>query len=165
MFLVLLDFDWQPIGSWRRPDKTEERGGLQNPFLGRRLVQDFDRAEMTIAEHAYDFGAAKYLDVGRVHDSVRQIARHALAKIVAPNQQGHFAHVLRKIDRRLSGRVATADQYYVRSAAHLRFVRRGRVIDAATLELLATFHAEFAILRAARDEQAFGNYRVAILQP
>src|SRR5205823_2416358 len=59
---------------------------------------------MTVAIHANDFGAAKDLDVGGVHDSMGQITRHALAKIIAADEKEDLARVMRKINSRLTNR-------------------------------------------------------------
>ena len=49
---------------------------------------------MTIAVHANHFGAATQFDVRRVHDPMCQIARHALAKIIATDEQENLARIL-----------------------------------------------------------------------
>src|SRR6266571_1943037 len=103
---------------------------------------------MAIAEHAFDRSAAKYLDIWCAHDPMGEITGHAFAKIIAADQEKHLARVLRKINSRLTSGVAAADQHNVRRATHLRFVRRGRVINTAAFELIAIFHAEAAVLRA-----------------
>src|SRR6266403_1223091 len=112
---------------------------------------------MTVAMHANDFGAAKDLDVGGVRDPMGQITRHALAKIIATNEQEDLARVLRKINRSLAGRVAAAHQHDIRAAAHLRLVRCGGIIDTSAFESTTMLNLEAAILRAGGDEQTFGD--------
>src|ERR1700704_2226353 len=112
---------------------------------------------MTVAMHANDFGTAKDLDVGGVHDSMGQITRHALAKIIATNEQENLAHVLRKINRRLASRVATAHQHDIGAAAHLRLVRCGGIINTGAFESTTMLNLESAIFRAGGDEQTFGD--------
>src|SRR5438105_4578245 len=107
---------------------------------------------MTVAIHANDFGATKDLDVGGVHDSMGQITRHALAKIIAADEEKDFAHVLRKINRRLAGRVTAAHQRDIRAAAHLRLVRCGGIINTGAFESTTMLNLESSILRAGGDE-------------
>src|SRR6266403_1301194 len=110
---------------------------------------------MTVAIHANDFGAAQDLDSGGVHDPMGQITRHALAKIIAADEEEDLAHVLRKIDCRLAGRVAAAHQHDIRAAAHLRLVRCGGIVDTSAFESTTILNLEAAILRAGGDEQTF----------
>src|SRR5438067_4637071 len=112
---------------------------------------------MTVAIHTNDFGAAKDLNVGGVHDSMGQITRHALAKIITADEQEDLARVLRKINRGLAGRVTAAYQHDIRSAAHLRLVRCGGIINTSAFESTTMLNVETAILRAAGDEQTFGD--------
>src|SRR6266480_867387 len=119
---------------------------------------------MTVAIHANDFGAAKDLDVGGVHDSMGQITRHAPAKIIAADEQEDLARVLRKINRSLAGRITAARQHDIRSAAHLRLVRCRRIINTSAFESTAMLNLETAILRAGGDEQTFGDNIFSALQ-
>src|SRR6266513_688766 len=96
---------------------------------------------MTVAIHANDLGAAQDLDIGGVHDPMGQITRHALAKIIATNEQEDPARVLRKINCRLAGRVAAAHQHDIRAAAHLRLVRCGGIVDTSAFESTAVFNS------------------------
>src|SRR5713101_532513 len=112
---------------------------------------------MTVAVHASDRGAAKYLDVRGVHDPMGQIARHAFAKVIAPDEEEHLARILRKINGCLTRGVSTAHQRDVRTPAHLLFVRRGCVINTGAFKSTAILHIETAIFRAGGDEQTFGN--------
>src|SRR6266704_4163001 len=105
---------------------------------------------MTVAIHANDFGTAKDLDVGGVHDSMGQITRHTLAKIVAADEQEDLARVLRKINRRLAGGVTAAHQHDIRAAAHLRLVRCSG-INASAFKTTTMLNLETAILRAGGD--------------
>src|SRR6266571_9351624 len=100
---------------------------------------------MAIATHACDLSAAKYLDVRCVHDAMREIARHAFAKIVAANQQKHPARVLRKIDSGLARAIAAPDQDDIGTATHLDFVRRGRRRNPGTFKSAAMLNVETAI--------------------
>src|SRR5712692_1033766 len=105
ILFVLFNLRRQPISPRRCADETEERGGLQSPLFAREFVDDFNRAEMTVARHASDLAAAKDLDVWCVHDAMGEITRHAFAKIVAADQEEHLARILRKINSRLPSRV------------------------------------------------------------
>src|SRR5438552_18753863 len=102
---------------------------------------------MTVAIHANDFGAAKYLDVVGVEDPMGQITRHALAKIIAADEQEDLARVLRKINRRLAGGVTAAHQHDIRAAAHLRLVRCGGIINASAFKTTTMFKIEKTIHR------------------
>src|SRR4029077_12402860 len=86
-----------------------------------------------------------------------QVTRHAFAKIIAAQEEEDLAHVLRKIDRGLAGRIATAYQYDIRAAAHLRLVRCGGIVDTNAFESTTMLNLEAAILRAGGDEQTFGD--------
>jgi hypothetical protein len=77
-----------------------------------------------------------------------QITRHAFAKIIAADEEEDLARVLRKIDRRLAGRVAAAHQHDIRAAAHLRLVRCGGIIDTGAFESTTILNLEPSILRA-----------------
>src|SRR5438067_10188373 len=112
---------------------------------------------MTVAIHANDFGAAKDLDVGGVRDSMGQITRHALAKIIAADEQEDLARVLRKINRRLTGRITATYQHDIRAAAHLCLVRCRRIINTSAFESITMLNFETAILRAGGNEQTFGD--------
>src|SRR6266496_4022567 len=112
---------------------------------------------MTVAIHANDFGTAKDLDVGGVHDSMGQITRHVLAKIIAADEQEDLARVLRKINRRLAGGVTAPHQHDIRAAAHLRLVRCSGIINASAFKTTTMLNLETAILRAGGDEQTFGD--------
>src|SRR6184192_2190623 len=112
---------------------------------------------MTVTVHASNFGAAKDLDVGCVHDPMGQITRHALAKIVAADEQKDRARVLRKINCSLAGRITAAHQHDIRAAAHLRLVRCGGVINAGAFESTTMLNLKAAILRTGGDKQTFGD--------
>src|SRR6478672_13494104 len=119
---------------------------------------------MPVAIHANDFGATKDLDVGGVHDPMGQITRHALAKIIATNEQEDLARVLRKINRSLAGRITAAYQHDIRAAAHLCLVRCGGIVDAGAFESTTMLNLESAIFRAGGDEQTFGDNIFAAFQ-
>src|SRR5207237_898610 len=119
---------------------------------------------MTVAIHTNDFGAAKDLNVGGVHDSMGQITRHALAKIITADEQEDLARVLRKINRGLAGRVTAAYQHDIRSAAHLRLVRCGGIINTSAFESITMLNLKTAILRAGGDEQTFGDNIFSVFQ-
>src|SRR5437763_17197418 len=112
---------------------------------------------MTVAIHANDFGAAKDLDVGGVHDPMGQITRHTLAKIIAANEQEDLARVLRKINRRLAGGVTAAHKHDIRAAAHLRLVMCGGIINASAFKTTTMLNLETEIIRAGGDEQTVGD--------
>src|SRR5947209_13644066 len=48
----------QPFRPRHRANETEKGGRLQSPLFAREFVYDLNRAEMAIAEHAFDCGAA-----------------------------------------------------------------------------------------------------------
>src|SRR5438128_11167845 len=112
---------------------------------------------MTVAIHANDFGTAKDLDVGGVRDPMGQITRHALANIIAADEQKDLVRVLRKINRSLAGRITAAHQHDIRAAVHLCLVRCGGIINTSTLESTTMLNLETAIFRAGGDDQTFGD--------
>src|SRR6476660_1322878 len=107
---------------------------------------------MTVAIHANNFGAAEDLDIGGVHDPMGQITRHALAKIIAADEEEDLARVLRKINRSLAGRITAAYQHDIRAAAHLRLVRCGGIVDTSAFESTTILNLEAAILCASGDK-------------
>src|SRR6476660_3045047 len=119
---------------------------------------------MPVAIHANDLGATKDLDVGGVHDPMGQITRHALAKIIAANEEEDLARVLGKINCSLAGRVAAAHQHDIRAAAHLRLVRCGGIIDTGAFESTTILNLEPSILRASGDKQTFGDNVSSVFQ-
>src|SRR5437899_2027245 len=119
---------------------------------------------MTVAIHANDFGAAKDLDVGGVHDPMGQITRHALAKIIAADEEEDLARVLRKINRSLASRITAAHQHDIRAAAHLLLVGCRGIINAGAFESTTMLNLETAIFRAGGDEQTLGDNIFSTLQ-
>ena len=56
-----------------------------------------------------------------------QIVRHAVFEALASDDEGHFACVARKIQRRLPGRVSCADQMHVMSMDRVCLAPRGSI--------------------------------------
>src|SRR5437763_3716114 len=75
-----------------------------------------------------------------------------------------LARVLRKINRGLAGRVTAAYQHDIRSAAHLRLVRCGGIINTSVFESITMLNLKTAILRAGGDEQTFGDNIFSVFQ-
>src|SRR3984893_17751167 len=119
---------------------------------------------MTVAIHASDLGAAKYLDVRCVHDPMGEITGHAFAKIVPADEKEPLAPVIEYTNCRLPRGLAAANEHLIRSPTHFNFVRRGRIINPAALELTAAFDLEASIFRAGGDEQTFCHDSLPALQ-
>ena len=61
--------------------------------LAARSIADADGAQVAVAFHRADHGAAVDHDVVDVLDAIHEVARHALAEIVAAHDDVHGAGV------------------------------------------------------------------------
>ena len=100
---------------------------------------------MRFAGHFRNLAVRQQFDIFGLFDALRQIIRHIFPQIAAANQKKNLSHVLREINRRLSGGIAAADHANLFAAAHFRFHLRRRVIYARAVEFFASGNVEFAI--------------------
>ena len=105
-----------------------------------------------------DLGPVADLDVPARRQRLAQVARHALGEVGAPDHQGHALGIPRQVDRRLTGRVAAADDDH-RFARERRGLRAGGVEDARIGHLLERRDLEAAVGRA-RGEHHRGRLDV-----
>jgi hypothetical protein len=98
-------------------------------------------------------------------DPIGQVAGHVGAQRVATDQQAQFGGVARQEERRLSGRVAAADddQGIARTGPRLR-QRRG-VVHTVALELLEARDRQFAVAGAAGDQNGPREYLAIAGEP
>src|SRR5262249_18435400 len=98
-------------------------------------------------------------------DAVRQIAGHALTQVATAEQQEHARSLFRKKHDGLSSRIPAADHNDLRASTELQLGRRSRLVDAQTLELLAHWHVQLAILGPRRDQHTSSRDVLAIVEP
>ena len=128
------------------PDEGEESGTwhLYRPVGARHL----HGPQVGVPDQAGDLRPRPHRDGGVRVDAVRQVAGHALAEVVAADDDGDRAGIGQEHGR-LAGRIPPADDHGGRGGtlAALHFGRR--VVDAVALERLETIDGEAPVARAA----------------
>ena len=105
------------------PDSSRRR-------LSGRRVADLDRLSDALAVRGHDLRPIDDVDVRPGRELVDQVARHARLQRLAAPEDGHAARMVGEEDRRLSGRVAGADDVDVEAVGAGRLAARRAVGDA-----------------------------------
>ena len=98
-------------------------------------------------------------------EPLREIARHGLGEVVAPDEDVHVVDLLREEQRGLPGRVGASHHDHVLTEAGSRFELGRGVVDAAALELGDTRDLQPAVLHAAGDDHGPGGDVVVVVEP
>ena len=106
---VARDLRRQPLGLRVGADEDEQAAAVVPAHLA------VAPSRMSIAVRwcrraSADFGAQRDLDVRLAPQLLDQVVRHALLQGIAAHDQRHRARMVGKVQRRLTGRVAGADQ-------------------------------------------------------
>ena len=162
--VVELDRVAQPGRARLRADEDEERARQQQPPLLRVGVLDDDTFERVVPLQLPDLGVQQHLDVWRPLDPVDEVARHALAEILAADDEPDLRRVACEKDRALPGRVAATDDHGGAVRAEGRLNRSRGVMDAAALEVLEARHVELPVARARREQDRAGLDALAVAE-
>ena len=156
-FGVQADALRQPFGVRLGADEHEHGGAAQVVGLARAIVAQphaldgpvaFDAVELLVLEH-FDPALS-----GEHVDAFAEIFRHALAQIVAANDDLHLLGALRQKHCGLAGRVAAADNDGCGIAANARLDGGGCVVHAGTGQAIATFDIELPVAQSRGHQQA-----------
>ncbi len=154
---IALDLGWQPVGARLCANHGKDGRRLYRPPLVRLRVLQLHDFKNFPAHHFPDLGVRQNFDVLLGLHAAGEIARHALGKTFAADHQQHFRRAFGEKHRGLPRRVAAAGDDHGRAAADLSFSRRGRVVNAGALELLAPLGIQTMVIRARRDDDALGT--------
>ena len=111
-------------------DEDVEPAGVEPRRLTARRVVDVDRLQRGRAVGRSHLRPSQHADVRANGQLVDQIARHALLEPVAAADDRHALRVTGEEQRRLTCRVAGADDVHVDAVAAQRLAARGAVRDA-----------------------------------
>ena len=101
-----------------------------------------------------DFGVGEQLYVPGALYAIHQVAGHALAEVVAPDDQVNLAGAAGEKDRRLARRVAATHDSDLVPRAHLRLGLGGGVVDAQALELFESRNVGAPVAGTGGDDYA-----------
>src|SRR5262249_10314859 len=101
-------------------------------------------------------------DPGVGLDARHEILRHRFGEVPPAHGELHGTPLLREVERRLSGRIATADDDHGRTATDTRLEIGRGVEDARTFEPLEIVDLEAAVLRARCDDDGPGRDLTAV---
>ena len=85
---------------------------------------------LSVAVDRMNFRPQLDRDVRFCAELLDQIVGHAVFQRLAPDDEGHLARVVGKMQRRLTGRVSGADEIDVLPMRGAGFAARGAIIDA-----------------------------------
>ena len=111
-----------------------------------------------------DLGVEMQLDARVLGQALDQVARHGAGKLAGAHQHVHLARGLRKENRRLSRRVASAHHGDLFPLAQLRLDVGRAVVDPLALELLQVRDARLVVLRSGRDHDRARRQRFSAIE-
>src|SRR5919112_4892764 len=151
-FVALYDA-FEPLRLRRSPDKDEERMGRRGLGFARRCVLRGYPFQVIFTLDRDHSCVDQYLDIVPVFYLAHQVIGHALPQVAAPAEDEDSARLLGEEHRGLAGRVRPPDDEYVLAPARKSFRLGCAVVDAAPREMINTWHIQFPVGDACRDDQ------------
>src|SRR5215217_6652225 len=152
MLLISLDLVRHPARPGHRADHREDGWRTDRAPLPGFGVLELDGFKSRLAIHLANLRAVTNLDLRALLHPSREIGRHTLAEIVAPDDEDHLGRGLREKHGCLSRRIPSASNDHCLAAATTRLHRGRCIIDADALEALTTLRVQAAIFRARGDD-------------
>src|SRR5919107_1966425 len=127
--------------------------GRRGLGLARRCVLRGYPLQMIFTLDGDHIGVEQYLDIVPVFYLAHQVIGHALPQVAAPAGEKASARLLGEEHRGLAGRVRPPDDEYVLAPARKSLRLGCAVVDAAPRETINTWHIQFSVGDACRDDQ------------
>src|SRR5919112_168973 len=143
----------EPLRLRRSPDKDEERMGRRGLGFARRCVLRGYPFQVIFTLDRDHSCVDQYLDIVPVFYLAHQVIGHAIPQVAAPAEDKDSARLLGEEHRGLAGRVRPPDDEYVLAPARKSFRLGCAVVDAAPREMINTWHIQFPVGDACRDDQ------------
>src|ERR671910_692748 len=143
----------EPLRLRRSPDKDEERMGRRGLGLARRAVLRGYPFQVILTLDGDYSCVEEHLDIVHVFYLAHQVIGHALPQVAAPAEDEHSPRLLGEEHRGLAGRVRPPDDEYVLALARKSFRLGCAVVDVAPREMINTWHIQFPVGDACRDNQ------------
>ena len=116
------------------------------------------------AVHRRDLGLGHDLDARRALDAIDEVMRHRRLQRLAPNDDAHAAGPRGEVRRRLSGRVAAADDDHVLVAATLGVGGHHGVVDAGAAEAVDALGLQLPPAGPGRHDDGTGENMLAVVE-
>src|SRR5918997_256969 len=143
----------EPLRLRRSPDKDEERMGRRGLGLARPCVLRGYPFQVILTLDGDHSCVDQHLDIVPIFYLAHQVIGHALPQVAAPAEDEDSARLLGEEHRGLAGRVRPPDDEYVLALARKSFRLGCAVVDAAPREMINTWHIQFPVGDACRDDQ------------
>src|SRR5258708_4057978 len=118
-----------------------------------RLAPPADRVQHAATPlKAGDAGLREHLDIGQPRNSVDEVARHPRCQARAADEEPDLSHLGRKVNHRLTGRVARADQRHLLPCAQFCLEGRSPIMHARAFEDFKVRDGWSPVARSAGDD-------------
>src|SRR5829696_6059433 len=152
----------QPVGMWASPDQYEERVRRDGGGLPVRALAQHELLETTVTSAADHRCARAHPHVRGCFDLSYQVVRHARRERLRPHNHGHLSGIARQVERRLAGRVPSADDVDILCGQSLGFGGGTAVEDARAVQGLERGNAQSTVAGTSREENYFGGQATSV---